>query len=92
MTDKKSKEIDMFVQSVLEKSNYVGVSVAVVKGNEIVYAKGFGVTSLETHEPLQSYHNFHVASVSKTFVATAVMQLVEQGKIKLDDPLDFCQY
>jgi CubicO group peptidase (beta-lactamase class C family) len=87
MMDKKYKKIDALVQSVLEKNNYVGVSVVVVKGNEIVYAKGFGVTSLETHEPLQTYHNFHVASVSKTFVATAVMQLVEQGKIKLDNPL-----
>jgi CubicO group peptidase (beta-lactamase class C family) len=88
MNDKFAK-IDGLLQQYVsqKKNNCVGVAVAIVSGQEVVYHKGFGVTNLETQEPVQSFHNFHVASVSKTFVATAVMQLVEQGKLKLDDQL-----
>ncbi len=89
MNNSKYVKLDSLLQQYVQqkKNNCVGISVAVVSGYDVVYHKGFGVTNLETQEPTQSYHNFHVASISKTFVATAVMQLVEQGKIKLDDPL-----
>jgi len=61
-----------------------GLAVGVVRDNEIVYAKGFGVRSIETQEPVTTASLFCVASVSKPFVATAIMQLVEQGEIDLD--------
>jgi CubicO group peptidase (beta-lactamase class C family) len=87
--DNKFSKIDSLMQQYVQqkKNNCVGIAVAIVHGQELVYHKGFGVTNLETKEPVQSYHNFHAASISKTFVATAIMQLVEKGKIKLDDPL-----
>jgi CubicO group peptidase (beta-lactamase class C family) len=89
MDNRKFVKLDSLMQQYVQqkKNNCVGISVAVVSDQEVVYHKGFGVTNLETNEPMQSYHNFHAASISKTFVATAVMQLVEQGKLKLDDPL-----
>ena len=88
MTDKFAK-IDGLLQQYVQqkKNNCVGITVAIVSEKNVVYHKGFGVTNLETQAPVQSYHNFHVASISKTFVATAVMQLAEQGKLKLNDPL-----
>jgi len=64
-----------------------GVSVAVVKDGEPVYAQAFGVKNVETGEPVTVRSLFHMASVTKTFVATAVMQLWEQGKVDLDAPL-----
>ncbi len=87
--DKKFAKIDSLMQQYVQqkKNNCVGIAVAIVQGQEVVFHKGFGVTNLVTKEPVQSYHNFHAASISKTFVATAIMQLVEQGKLKLDDPL-----
>ena len=64
-----------------------GMGVGIVEGDEIVYARGFGVQSLETRTPVTPESIFGVASVSKCFVATAAMQLVEQGKIDLDAPI-----
>ena len=64
-----------------------GLAVGIVEGKEIVYAKGFGVQSLDTQVPVSTDSVFCVQSVSKCFVATAVMQLVERGAINLDAPL-----
>src|SRR5216684_2651713 len=59
-----------------------------VVGDVVVHAKGFGVKHLETREPVTATSLFHLASVSKPFVATAIMQLAEQGKLDLDTPLE----
>lgn len=64
-----------------------GLGVGIVKEGEIVYAKGFGVQSLDTRAPVTLDSVFCLASIAKCFVASAVMQLVEHGKIQLDTPL-----
>ena len=64
-----------------------GLAIGVVKDDQIVYAQGFGRTNIETNEPITTETIFHMASISKPFVATAIMQLVEQGKIDLNAPL-----
>ena len=51
----------------------------------IVYGRGFGVTSLDDPRPVTAETLFHMASVTKPFVATAIMQLVEEGLVALDD-------
>jgi CubicO group peptidase (beta-lactamase class C family) len=63
------------------------VAVGMVEGNEITYARGFGVQSLATRKPVGLDSVFCIASVSKCFVATAVMQLAERGMIDLDAPI-----
>ncbi|MWV43192.1 serine hydrolase [Paenibacillus sp. HJL G12] len=62
-----------------------GMAVGIVYNHEPIYAKGFGVKNIETGEPVDGNTLFHMASISKTYVATAVMQLVEQGRVKLDE-------
>ncbi|MGB2964775.1 MAG: serine hydrolase domain-containing protein [Anaerolineales bacterium] len=79
--------LDPFFSIYIEKVGITGFSVGVVKDNKIVYAKGFGVRDFETQEPVTAYSLFHMASISKPFVATAIMQLVEEGKIILDESL-----
>lgn len=70
-----------------------GLAVGVVRDGEAVYANGFGVKSLETGEPITPDSMFRVASVTKPFVATAVMQLVEEGAVQLDAPVvEFLPY
>jgi len=64
-----------------------GLAVGVVYNNEIIYAKGFGVKNIDTKEPVNENSLFHMASVSKLFVGTAIMQLVEQGKVALDSSI-----
>lgn len=62
-----------------------GASVAVVYDGKIVFTKGYGVTDVDAKTPVDpEKHLFRAASVSKLITATAVMQLVEQGKVDLD--------
>jgi CubicO group peptidase (beta-lactamase class C family) len=64
-----------------------GVQVAVRSGGELVLSAAVGVADAATGSPLTTGHLFHVASHSKTFTATAVLQLVEAGRMRLDDPI-----
>jgi len=80
-----SKKLDTRIEQIRSSFEIPGVSVVVTHKNKILYKRAFGVRSLKTGKPLQLGDTFHVASVSKPFVATAIMQLVESGKIKLDE-------
>ncbi|GAA5158347.1 serine hydrolase domain-containing protein [Ornithinimicrobium tianjinense] len=62
-----------------------GAQVAVRLGEELVLSEAYGVADLATGQPLTTEHIFRVASHSKTFTAVAVLQLVEQGRLRLDD-------
>ncbi len=64
-----------------------GMSVAIVKNQKLIWAKGFGFADLENKIPATPDTLFHLASVTKTFAATLIMQLVEQGKLDLDEPM-----
>ncbi|MDY8137295.1 serine hydrolase [Aquimarina sp. 2201CG5-10] len=73
--------------------NVPGMAVGVIKEGEIFYANGVGVKDLESKDALTQKSIFHMASVSKPFVATAIIQLVEQNKIELDKKLtDYLPY
>ncbi|WP_281256812.1 serine hydrolase domain-containing protein [Blastococcus aggregatus] len=63
------------------------MQVAVRSGGELVLSAAVGVADVGTGAPLTAEHLFHVASHSKTFTATAVLQLVEAGRMRLDDPI-----
>ena len=62
-----------------------GIQAAVLFGDEVVHASAHGVADVDTGTPLTVEHRFRVASHSKTFTATAVVQLAEQGRLRLDD-------
>ncbi|HXT36289.1 MAG TPA: serine hydrolase domain-containing protein [Chloroflexota bacterium] len=64
-----------------------GVVVAIRHEDQLLLAKGYGHADLERHIPMTPGHIFRVASHSKTFTATAIMQLVERGALRLDDRL-----
>jgi len=64
-----------------------GFAIGVVKDGKLIYARGFGVARLGGDTPINTKSLFHMASVTKTFVATAIMQLAEGGKLDLDAPL-----
>jgi CubicO group peptidase (beta-lactamase class C family) len=80
-TEKAEEEI----QSIIQKYEMVGLSVVVVKKNEIVYAKSFGLKEIESNTPLSNTDIFRIASISKSFSATSIMQLVEAKKLSFDD-------
>ncbi len=76
-----------FIEQVMQAYDLPGFAIGIVKDNKVVYAHGFGYKNIDTKEPVTTTTLFHMASISKPFVATAVMQLVEQGKIDLDAPV-----
>src|SRR5690606_12312504 len=73
------------IAAIIAKYDAVGTSVVVVKDNEIVYNQSFGLRDRAIQEPLENDDVFRIASISKSFVATCLMQLVEAGKLSLDD-------
>ena len=74
------KDIEAFRQEI----GNVGLAVAVVKDWRIVYHQEFGVANLETGEPVKENSLFRIASISKSFSATSIMQLKEKGLVTLD--------
>ncbi len=64
-----------------------GVVVGVVADQELVWVKGFGLADTAARKPMTPATQFRMASHSKLFTATAIMQLREQGKVRLDDPV-----
>jgi len=77
--------LDSTFQRFVKDWRLVGASVAVMKEGKLLYAKGFGKPERKTREPLQPYHQFRLASVSKLITATAIMKLVDDGKLNLND-------
>ncbi|AHF08198.1 serine hydrolase [Desulfitobacterium metallireducens] len=80
------KKIDEFVNMRMSALNIPGLSVGIVKNDKILYIKGYGKAN-ENGKDVQAQTPFIIGSLSKSFTATAIMQLVEKGKIKLDDPV-----
>jgi CubicO group peptidase (beta-lactamase class C family) len=79
-------EIDAYIEEQLKALNIPGASLAIIEGNQIVHVKGFGVSSPEGEVPTPQT-SFFICSLTKSFTALAVMQLVEAGKIDLDAPV-----
>jgi CubicO group peptidase (beta-lactamase class C family) len=77
-----------FLRRELENTGTPGLSVAVVDGGELVWAEGFGVTSVETGEVVTSATLFQAASVSKPIAATAMLRMVDEGLLRLDEPIE----
>jgi CubicO group peptidase (beta-lactamase class C family) len=70
---------------IMDKFHAVGLSVAVVKNGDIIYSNSFGLKNIENNVPLKNSDLFRIASISKSFSATSIMQLVEAGKVSLND-------
>jgi CubicO group peptidase (beta-lactamase class C family) len=64
-----------------------GAAVLIMKGDSILFAKGYGVADVETNIPISTKTLFNVGSISKTFVANAILILQEQGKLSIEDNL-----
>jgi CubicO group peptidase (beta-lactamase class C family) len=77
--------IDSFLQEQVKANRIPGMAVAIVQGNEVVFIKGYGEAA--PGKPVTPQTQFYIGSVTKSFTALATMQLVEQGKLELDAPV-----
>jgi CubicO group peptidase (beta-lactamase class C family) len=79
--------IDVYVRSEMQRQRIPGLALLVARDGKIVRAQGYGFSNLELQVPVKPETVFQSGSVGKQFTATAVMMLVEEGKINLDDPI-----
>jgi CubicO group peptidase (beta-lactamase class C family) len=80
-------EVDAYLRSEMAKRHIPGLSVAVVRDARTVTIRNYGLSNIELGVPVTSESVFKLASGTKPFTATAVMMLVEEGKISLDEPI-----
>lgn len=81
----KTEDIDKFVTNYIERNGLPGASIVVVKDGKLVYEKGYGHDS--EGKPITEKSLMRIGSTSKSFTAFAVLQLVDEGKIQLDEPV-----
>jgi CubicO group peptidase (beta-lactamase class C family) len=78
---------DAFVSEAIEKWNVPGSAIAVVRGGETVYARGFGLRDVENDLPMTADTLFAIGSTTKAFTTTLMGTLVDEGKLDWDAPL-----
>ena len=76
---------DRVMEKVVREHHVPGAALAVARNGRIVYARGYGYADLDKKEPVEPNALFRIASVTKPFTAVAVLQLVESGKLHLND-------
>src|SRR6266496_770007 len=79
--------VDDYLKSEMTKRHIPGVSVAVIRDGKVILASSYGQANVELSVPVTPDSVFKLASVTKPFTATAIMMLVEEGKISLDGRL-----
>src|SRR5687767_15991815 len=76
---------DQIIPDLMRKYAIPGGAVAVLRDGKLIYARGFGYADVENKTPVQPDALFRLASVSKPITGVAIMKLVEDGKLRLDD-------
>lgn len=80
-------ELEKVALAELQESGTPGAAIAVISGDRVIFAKGFGVANVETQAPVTPYTLFQIGSITKTFTAAALLSLSAEGKLALDKPI-----
>jgi CubicO group peptidase (beta-lactamase class C family) len=81
------RQLDSFIQHEMAQHKLAGLSIALVDDQQIVWAQGFGWADAESTAPAKPETRYRVGSITKLFTATAAMQLVADGRLDLDAPV-----
>jgi CubicO group peptidase (beta-lactamase class C family) len=79
--------LDSWIQATAREREEPGLSIGIVYDQELIWSKGYGFADLEKRIPASPATLYRIASVSKLFTSTAIMQLRDAGKLRLDDPV-----
>ncbi len=79
--------LEAYVEQGMRDWGAPGLALAVVKDDSVVFARGFGTRTLARDEPVDEHTSFAIASTTKAFTATAIAMLVDEGKVRWDDPV-----
>jgi len=80
-------EVDSYIEKSMSRQHIPGLSLVILRDGRIVKAKGYGLASVQFHVPASPETVYELASATKPLVATAIMILVQDGKISLDDKI-----
>lgn len=80
-----TEAFDTAVVATIKRHGIPGAALAITKDGKLLVARGYGFANLQTEEPVRPETLFGIASLSKAFTAVAILKLVEQGKLSLDD-------
>ncbi len=80
-------EINDYVRAEMQSKHIPGISLAIVQDGNTTRTQSYGVASVELGVPVTPDSVFDIASLTKPFTATAVLMLVEEGRVRLDDPI-----
>src|ERR1039457_2954573 len=79
--------VDTYIQAEMANQKIPGFALLVSRAGKVIRTQGYGLANVELQVPVKPETIFQSGSVGKQFTATAIMILVEEGKIRLDDPL-----
>lgn len=79
--------LDLWIAEQVDHRRLPGLSIGIVHGDELVWARGYGMADVESATPATPQTLYRLGSVTKLFTATAVMQLRDRGLLRLDDPV-----
>ena len=80
-------EVDKWFLAEYQKEHAAGLTVGVVSGPELVWSKSYGLADVESNKPCSADTVYRIGSVTKQFTALMLLQLAEQGKVHLSDPV-----
>ena len=80
-------KIDSIISTEITKGMVAGASIAIVKGKDTIAVQSFGKANIELNVPTMAHATYEIGSVTKQFTAAALLQLVEQGKVNLDEDI-----
>jgi len=81
----RADKVDDFVRAEMEKQHVPGVSIAVIKDGQVIRSEGYGLGNIELNVAARPDTVYKIGSVSKQFIATGIMLLIQDGKVSLDD-------
>ncbi len=87
MSSSKLVQLDQHIEKFINESHLPGGVFLIARKGEIIYHKSFGYQTLDKKVPYQKDNIFRLASMTKAFTTVSIMQLFEQGKLRLDDPI-----
>ncbi len=82
-----TKEVEKYAQQVMTDWGIPGMGLGILKDGKVIYLKGLGIKAVEGKDAVDENTAFQIASISKSFTAAVISMLVDEGKLKWDDPV-----
>ena len=78
--------LDKWIEHTMHRQHLPGLAIGIIYDGALLWGKGYGSADVESQTPVTLDTHFRIASISKSFTATAILQLRDAGKLRLDDP------